>query len=285
MAYLSTLNIFNSCPIHEEPPETHKLGLTFAQLFKFLYSVKDWELRIEGRSDAFAYSDIAGYIAEAEIVNIINESSIFSQFSSSDDETLLTCTFWLPPTVSYYFDEYKEDFDSDTNLPPGDVLYVLANVQNRIGFSLVIIGDIYFYDNLYYVQVAGSLDIDLTANAYADHRTSFINEIHAKGKFLTKHLIPYAEPTVYEIEFDEDITIPFGVDYENEQEFDDGTGGTLDVDISFDITSITVKPKEYWEYDPGDGGGPVWEISSGAQLRNPFSISMKPGGIFYNPLA
>jgi hypothetical protein len=31
--------------------------------------------------------------------------------------------------------------------------------------------------------------------------------------------------------------------------------------------SITVTPSEYWPYDPGDGGGPIYDSATGAQLR------------------
>jgi hypothetical protein len=31
--------------------------------------------------------------------------------------------------------------------------------------------------------------------------------------------------------------------------------------------SITVTPSEYWPYDPGDGGGPIYDSVTGAQLR------------------
>jgi hypothetical protein len=32
--------------------------------------------------------------------------------------------------------------------------------------------------------------------------------------------------------------------------------------------SITVTPAEYWPYDPGDGGGPIYDSATGAQLRS-----------------
>jgi hypothetical protein len=35
--------------------------------------------------------------------------------------------------------------------------------------------------------------------------------------------------------------------------------------------SYTITPVEWWEHDPGDGLGPVWDSTDGSQLRNPFS--------------
>jgi hypothetical protein len=32
--------------------------------------------------------------------------------------------------------------------------------------------------------------------------------------------------------------------------------------------SITITPDEYWPYDPGDGGGPIYDSATGAQLRS-----------------
>lgn len=30
---------------------------------------------------------------------------------------------------------------------------------------------------------------------------------------------------------------------------------------------FTISPSEYWTYDPGDGGGPIYDSTTGAQLR------------------
>lgn len=54
------------------------------------------------------------------------------------------------------------------------------------------------------------------------------------------------------------------------------SGGTISIDgitvPSFfypDTASgaITITPDEYWPYDPGDGGGPIYDSATGAQLR------------------
>lgn len=37
-------------------------------------------------------------------------------------------------------------------------------------------------------------------------------------------------------------------------------------------SSVSLYPSKWWEYDPDDGDGPVWDSSTGAQLRDPFSI-------------
>ena len=42
------------------------------------------------------------------------------------------------------------------------------------------------------------------------------------------------------------------------------TGGTLTPGYS---ASITITAEEYWPYDPGDGGGPIYDSATGAQLR------------------
>jgi hypothetical protein len=34
------------------------------------------------------------------------------------------------------------------------------------------------------------------------------------------------------------------------------------------FTGITIKPKSYWPYDPEDGGGPIYDTATGAQLRD-----------------
>lgn len=65
------------------------------------------------------------------------------------------------------------------------------------------------------------------------------------------------------------------IEFQNENDF-------IELDL-FDITppsplsntkfnidgfnGITIKPKEYWEYDPNDGGGPIYDSTTGQQLR------------------
>lgn len=41
---------------------------------------------------------------------------------------------------------------------------------------------------------------------------------------------------------------------------------------SFGEVSLELVPVSYHPYDPGDGGGPVWDAATGAQLRDPWSI-------------
>jgi hypothetical protein len=33
------------------------------------------------------------------------------------------------------------------------------------------------------------------------------------------------------------------------------------------LSNVVVEPHEYWPYDPGDGGGPIYDSTTGAQLR------------------
>lgn len=43
-----------------------------------------------------------------------------------------------------------------------------------------------------------------------------------------------------------------------------GHGGDLTLNVS-----ATLEPEEYWPYDPGDGLGPIYDASSGQELRSP----------------
>lgn len=55
--------------------------------------------------------------------------------------------------------------------------------------------------------------------------------------------------------------------------FSSGSGCSATTDIDLVIpSSIVLNPIEYWPYDPGDGGGPIWNSTSGAQIRDPFSV-------------
>jgi hypothetical protein len=43
--------------------------------------------------------------------------------------------------------------------------------------------------------------------------------------------------------------------------------GPPSIAIASTITSWSIKAVEYWPYDPGDGGGPIYDSATGAQLR------------------
>lgn len=44
--------------------------------------------------------------------------------------------------------------------------------------------------------------------------------------------------------------------------------------IDTDVLQADVEflAESWWAYDPGDGGGPVWNVLTGSQIRDPFSI-------------
>ena len=58
----------------------------------------------------------------------------------------------------------------------------------------------------------------------------------------------------------------------------DGSPLAISVEITKSPTSVAltasllIKPGAYWAYDPADGGGPIWNTATGAQLRNPFAL-------------
>jgi len=37
--------------------------------------------------------------------------------------------------------------------------------------------------------------------------------------------------------------------------------------VSFTIDNLLIEPIEFWEYDPSDGGGPIYDKDTGKQLR------------------
>jgi hypothetical protein len=39
-----------------------------------------------------------------------------------------------------------------------------------------------------------------------------------------------------------------------------------------DTSSFVVSAEEYWEYDPADGAGPIWDSASGDQIRDRWSV-------------
>ena len=44
-----------------------------------------------------------------------------------------------------------------------------------------------------------------------------------------------------------------------------------DNEVSSLTGTFTISPLSYWPYDPGDGLGPIWNATTGAQIRNPLT--------------
>ena len=37
-------------------------------------------------------------------------------------------------------------------------------------------------------------------------------------------------------------------------------------------SSFVITAEEYWEYDPRDGGGPIWDKDTGEQIRDRWTV-------------
>lgn len=137
---------------------------------------------------------------------------------------------------------------NDTKGPPN-------TSQVRASFSLdTSVGDCYFDSGTYYVLVT------LTARVNASSEGS--DAMFAQDLWN----IDLGAGTGFTVDIDGSS---YNCSLMRVTTTDPGGGATA----TSTLTSISLSISEYYEYDPGDGGGPVWSGSTGAQLRDPFSIT------------
>lgn len=259
MAGLSTLRPFPVC--FEEvdasmigPNTYYPVGIDWATLFKWWYRAKVWEIKFTVTATASASNS--------------DSSASVSGFSE------ITRDFILNPTItdeSYYTCKVPNSntgsisaFDEDDDIGVDSTSNAFIEISALTNFNIFANSSepVYYHDGQYYPNILSSLIIRATAGTFdGDGSASSV-----KTLFYNAVAVP---PDI-------SLTTPFTIDgitsevesFMQQEDIDDG--GTAITSIS--IGSIVISIKEYWPYDPGDGGGPIWDSSTGDQLRSPSSV-------------
>lgn len=221
-------------------------SVTLEEAFEFFRRVKTWKIDYN-IALLGTFDDGLGWIADIEIAAI-------------SGSLLLTWTGHFTRTDERYLECFNTTIDETYSTFSGTASHVNAA-------SITVIPDPPYNED---VNVSGSLRMfqELPGTkALKRNDTSYFPQFDVA--FALRVPIPSAPVLGGEV---------LGTNSLDNASFSDITwsfnGGTFPAQIScIDAAPtciLTLVPHEWWEYDPGDG--PVWNSSTGAQLRDPFSI-------------
>lgn len=236
------------------PKTDYPIGFTRDQWWEIYFRVKDWDITIDWSASA---SCTAGSATASASANGPGNASSTSGLSSERNFTCqLNASFLVVPND----DDYQETSNDDAFAIAG----VMSQFQNpTIGIN---IDACYRVDDLYYPKFYKTFGILSQCNGgWEEGFPGYIEAIYSEpdvespNPLYTPYNIPISVNGVSGIFEGTKFSANTG----------DGAGSAT---ASANLTSITLTPKSYWPYDPGDGGGPIWDASTGSQLRDPFSV-------------
>jgi len=250
MASLSLPYPFIFCipEVFEAPdPATHPVGITWETLFRWYYRVKQWDINA-------ASSTISAQVTGSEG----SATAGIGDFADSTNAPLTTsekefaCSEQSFPSSGDPKSSYDE-YGGDTEVGFAQAAF---NVVINQWFGLE---GIVKYDGLYYPV----LEIGLGASVSVAFSDGVVSENYSANLSTSGS----GTPTTIGLQIDgESFTLPVFLDESG------ATGGHISASFDPADFPIIITPTSFWPYDPGDGGGPVWDSSTGAQLRNPFSV-------------
>lgn len=285
MAYVSTYIQFPQAFIKtfSEPPVDAGMYLVFTedQLFEFLWRIKGIKMTFSTTATVTAVSSALSSVAAGLSTDVFpdNRNSTEPQIVSS---------------AGVLDDTYFSDSNGETKgslIGPYPAMYASAHIS-AYGYFWVSSGFCYKKDDLYYLGLGDPhYDIFLSfgAEASAVYRAAALDPQFRSSLVERYDFGGYGTHT---------IDLNFGflrlVGWYSIQNYGDPTTAhTQIIKTGSLFPTINIEPIEYWPYDPGDtdpypgkdGSGPVYNSTTGAQLRDPFNIVQNGDGSFYNPNA
>lgn len=234
------------------PKTVFPVGVDYETVFKWYYRVKVWEFTVViNLSTSVTSTDSA---ATATLPGPINEDTHLELVSFTSEARF---------SVDYPVSIVDDLADSDHQEDIGANSSSIADVSYSTSFtSLRFLHNVVTYDELYYPGFIMAMDMSANGQFFA------VDGFKTKGRAVSSQYFGETGMTTVPVTID-------GINFDVNWFGEDGEGGesTLgSITVNCDFVSITLNPKEYWPYNPGDGGGPVWDQDSGIQLRDPFSV-------------
>lgn len=279
-------------------------GITLAKLFNWYYLVKKWDVVIEVKGSAKATMDLGSVGSiEAEVDSTISSSRLNTTNLKTDEPSLYIFTtlgsvlYPVTPTPTANSQSDLEQKNDTTPGPPPTSFHIVSAgislaIESQDSTSpnwQLILTDVKSYAGLYYPLLNLGFFVYCSANAQENISPMYSAGVRHEVKFNSgtstgTDLIP--------VNWD---GVSFNLTAARNTYNNIGVNGapinpyTLDATLPEII--IEINPSEYWPYDPEDtdsypgkdGSGPVYNSSTGAQLRNPFNIVKRGDGTFYNP--
>lgn len=258
----------------------YPVGISFSKFVRWYYGVKQWKCTFNGTAQASGQvtvpqepgpppgpvhapqstsSSVSGpVIFDADYVDD-PDSGIFPIVNEND--------FLVNSALLAGIGFGGEDSDTGHPDSPADVSS--SAVLNSSGsggffFNLFIDSDSGF-PNVYYVNGLFYPAISISAGAESVFSYFFA------GSFATN----YSHSVSLEADGSGDASIDVSMDGESfslpatfDEEITQSGPVAPDAESVTVTISVEITPSEYWTYDPGDGKGPIWDASSGEQLRD-----------------
>ncbi len=287
------------------PGTSYPVGLTFEHFIKVWYRVKKWRVILRFSMQSSGHAVIPehpsfDYSNSIERNNDPLESSIDHTIAVNSEKDFVCKNY-------FYLFGTNDLLEIDNN--PNKYEYR----QNPPGFTN---GD-YTINRVFAIELRGSVGVTLRISPISTFSTLVFNGLyhpflHIVFRFRSRSLIstsktlwdPVSSPKNYASYIEKNRILsndtPDGPNYNVNVNFDGdsfdlpcffrdinysgagthGSYGIVDGEVDLDGVSIEIVPEEYWPYDPGDGGGPIWDASTGAQLRDPYSVLKRGDGTF-----
>jgi len=249
-AFTSGPKIFPICPEEAEESDVGKLtfypiGVDWATLFKWYFRVKTWEGELDITFNASA--------SQADVSASVTAPSPITQDTTSnmEDETDFSCTTPIIVFQSGAISEYQEDSSEEA--------IVSASLASS-GCRLILFAFKTFYQNdTYYPYIRIDFNSSGNAGGFPTSSNTFVN-------YFSTPNVPIPDSTQVDVPVEIDGIMGV-VQWTYQKSSYNDVGASSDVNLI--INNIKLTPKEYWEYDPGDGA--YYDSTDGSELRDPWS--------------
>ncbi len=254
------------------PNTANPFGVDLNTLLRWIYRVKKWRMQASfSNISATAASEIViGGIGLARTAATASGTSLTleTNIDPSFNETKFTCTaITLSNNANQNFNAHREDFTSGGG---GFVNAVAdANMSQSLFFSFEPNGVIYYYNGLYYPRIT----ISAGANAQADG----LNQVNSGviygrsqafgGTFLIFTGGGLATGTSTLTMDGVAFTAQVLMLPSTRTNFDPPGSDTFANTSSSLPNSVIITPAAFWPYNPGDGGGPYFNTTTGVKIR------------------
>lgn len=241
----------------------YPIGVDYETIFKWYWRVKEWSISLNSSTQSASASSGSASASSSSVTPITGVLQATRPSGLTTVETQLVCGqnyFVLQSPVS------NEDYDPQSS-DDDDYFYAAES------FTSAFINDAILFDSfgdrirtnsgLYYPLFL--IDFSIEASGFWSRTPK--NGDPGNSGYEVKGFNEGSGSGTIDLTVDGETT-SFRCVQSSDSQTD--TGGTA----SSSLTGVTISltPTAYWPYNPGSGGD-IWDSSTGAQLRDPFSVT------------
>lgn len=230
----------------------YPIGVPFGKLYEWMFRVKSWRIQLED-AEIKAEAEVSATSSLLAIAEIPGSSGTHTDYliagAPAEEYLLVTLDFTGGAIIDY---DYQYDDDAAEFVEAEAYIRIELSASSTIYHEAV--------SDLYYPHFALEGEVFANAQALADTGSADSEKIWRISWSDEEADNGWTEVVV---DFD---GYPLKLwEYSYSADGSIGSGATAITDIG--TPKVTIAPYEYWEYDPDDGGGPVWDKDTGAKLR------------------